>query len=393
MFSQVNRAIFVYFTTRFHLYIHAYSLLLIGRGLNLLQISVIESVVIGAIFVMEIPTGVIADRIGRRWSVTTSVVFLMMAEFLFLFSRSYPMYLFIATLTGTGFAFVSGAMESLIYDSLPEDNREERMKRTMGRYTSWGQIAFFFSPIVGGLIITDLQPWQFDLSIMLTVAVLFIGFLTALTLKEPATGWETGRKGMMGILREGWSALAGNPRLQRFVLVIILTAPFTGTLIGVLAAPHMNHNEVPPTLIGLALSAGSLIAAVMQHNAYRIEQWLGKRWGLAMLTLLPGISYLVLALITGPYWVWGMVVWMYATNDIRAPLVSAYQNTMISSKSRATALSLINMFMQLYIATVAPIYGAISTRSVPLVFVAMGLVILSASVLFRVDKVRYITHQ
>ena len=53
---NITKVIIINFCQRFHLYIHAYALLLQGRGLTLFQISTIESIVIGTIFVMEVPT-------------------------------------------------------------------------------------------------------------------------------------------------------------------------------------------------------------------------------------------------------------------------------------------------------------------------------------------------
>ena len=61
MQSNIIKVIIINFAQRFHLYIHAYALLLQGRGLDLLQISTIESVVIGTVFLMDVPTGVIAE--------------------------------------------------------------------------------------------------------------------------------------------------------------------------------------------------------------------------------------------------------------------------------------------------------------------------------------------
>ncbi|MCA9896210.1 MAG: hypothetical protein KC615_24670, partial [Anaerolineae bacterium] len=74
------------------------------------------------------------------------------------------------------------------------------------------------------------------------------------------------------------------------------------------------------------------------------------------------------------------------TNDMKAPLFSAYQNALIASQSRATVLSLINMIVSLFIAIVAPIYAAIATRSLPLAFLVMGSVILVAGITLRVDR-------
>lgn len=386
MTGNIHKLTLINFCTRFHLYLHVYALLLQDRGLTLLQVSTIESVMVGTIFLMEIPTGVLADRIGRKWSIVLSVFFMLCGELLFLFSRSYPLYLVMALLTGTGFAFASGAIEAMIYDSLPGHDRESVMKRVMGRYSSVGQIAFFISPILGAIIVSDLTEVRFNVAIGLTAAALLIGFLISLTLVEPPNVWTAERQRIVMIFRNGIAAIRTNPRLRRLVMLVVLTTPFGGTLMTTLAAPYLTQNSVSPLMIGLALSFGSLLAAFTQHNAWRVEKKLGERWGLASLVLLPGFSYLLLALIANPVAGWLMIVWMYGTNDMKSPLVSAYQNAMITADSRATVLSLINMVMSLFVAVVAPLYAAIATRSLPLAFSVMGGVILLAGVLLRVDQ-------
>ena len=153
--GNISKVIIINFCQRFQLYVHALALLLLARGLTLVQISLIESIMIFTIFLMEVPTGILADRVGRKWSIFASTLLLMSGEVIFIFARSFEWYIFIALLTGTGFAFASGAVEALVYDSLPPKNREDAMKRAMGRVNSWGQIAFVIAPIVGGLIIGD----------------------------------------------------------------------------------------------------------------------------------------------------------------------------------------------------------------------------------------------
>lgn len=379
--NNIPKLNILYFCTRFHLYIHVYALLLVSRGLSLLQISMIESVVIGTVFLMEVPTGILADRLGRKGSIVASTVLLMGGELLFLFSRTYALYLVVAVLTGTGFAFASGAVEALIYDSLPPENRQEHMKQVMGRYSSFGQIAFFLSPIVGGVIVADLTPARFTLAITLTVAILFIGVLVSLTLVEPPLPYQTQRSDPFTIFQNGVKEIRGSRSLQRWMLVAILTTSFNGTLITTLAAPYLKLHHVPPFGIGLALSIGSLLAAVMQHNAYRVE----KRIGLLPLILLPGVSYLVLAGVRSPVLVWGMVVWMYGINDMKNPLFSAYQNSLITTESRATTLSLMNMLLNLFIAVMSPFYAALAQVSLPLAFIAIGSVSLVSGLALRVD--------
>ncbi len=384
--SNITKIIAIKFCHRFHLYIHAYALLLLGRGLTLLQISLIESIVIGSIFLMEVPTGVLADRLGRKWSLAAATFLLMCGEFLFLFARSFEWYIVIALLTGTGFAFASGALEALVYDSLPPADRDDAMKRAMGRVNSVAELAFFLAPLLGGLIIGDASVQNFIPAIALTVAALFLGLLLCLTLQEPVSDSAEKAPGSRELLRSGFSLLRRNRRLRRLTLLVVFTTPFTAAMVTTLGPPYLTRNAVSPYAIGIALSFGSLLAMITQRYAYKVEQWLGQQWAIALLILLPGGLYFLLAAAAGPFATVLVVILMYGFNDMKAPLFSAYQNALIESRNRATVLSLINMFLNLFAALASPLYARLGEISLPLAFVTMGAVILLAALLLRVQR-------
>lgn len=384
--SNINKIVLITFFQRFHLYIHAYALLLLGRGLTLVQISLIESIVIGTIFLMEVPTGVLADRVGRKWSIFASTFLLMSAEFIFIFARGFAWYVFIALLTGTGFAFASGAMEAMIYDSLPEKGREEAMKRAMGRVNSFAQIAFVIAPILGGLIIGDASVENFIPAIALTVLALLLGLFVCVTLREPPIDSVEKKAGSMSLLRDGLSLLLRQPRLRWLALLVVFTSPFTGAMVTILGPPYLAQNEASPFVIGVTLSLGSLLAALTQRYAYKVEEWLGQARAIALLILLPGALYWVLAAVAGPIAPVLVIILMYGINDMKAPLFSAYQNALIESKNRATVLSMISMFLSLFLALGVPIYAGLAQRSLSLTFVVMGAVIVLAGLLLGAHR-------
>ena len=384
--SNINKIIIIRFCRNFHLYIHAYALLLLARGLSLVQISLIESIVIGTIFLTEVPTGVLADRVGRKWSIFAATVLLMSAEFIFIFARSFEWYILVALLTGTGFAFASGAVEALVYDSLPPKNREEAMKRAMGRVNSWGQIAFVIAPIVGGLIIGDASVEKFIPAIALTVVALLIGAIVCLTLREPAADSSETRTGSMTLLRDGVHLLRHHQRLRRLAMLVIFTTPITSSLVTTLGPPYLTQNDAAPFMAGVVLSVGSLLAAFTQRYAYKLEEWLGQGRAIALLILLPGAMYWLLAAVAGPAATVLVMIVMYGVNDMKAPLFSAYQNAFIESKNRATVLSLINMFLNLFAAIAMPIFAAIAETSLASAFIAMGTMIFVGGLSLRVHR-------
>ena len=384
--SNVNKVIFITFCRRFHLYLHAYALLLLARGLSLVQISLIESIFIGSIFLLEVPTGIVADRFGRKWSIVASIFLVMCGELLFLFARDFNWYVAMALVAGAGFACASGAIEALIYDSLPPESREEAMKRAMGRVNSYSLIAFVIAPIIGGLIIGDGALENFVPAIALTVVALLIGVIAGLTLQEPAVDSAEKKPGAWELLRDGVSLLRHHARLRRLALLVVFTAPFTSALITTLGPPYLAQNNVSPYVVGVTLSLGSLLAAFTQRYAYKFEEWLGRPRAIALLILLPGVTYWLLAAAAGPFATVLVIILIYGTNDMKSPLFSAYQNALIESRNRATVLSLVNMLLSLFLALGMPVYAALAEQSLQLTFVVMGAVIVAAALLLRVHR-------
>lgn len=384
--SNVSRVVLLTFFARLHFYIHASSLFLQDRGLSLFEVNVIDSIVLLSVFVAEVPTGILADRMGRKWAIITGLLLHATGELLVVFGYSFGAFALMGAMIGVGFAFQSGALESLVYDTLPQEDRESAMKRAMGSIGGAGDLGFVLSPLLGSLIVAQLAQEQFALAIVLTAGSIFVAACIAFTLHEPHTDYQIAGTPPQAILRSGLAVLRTSRALWRITLAVIFTTTFGGMLIA-LAPPHLVAHNAPTFLIGASLAGGSLLAIFTQKYAYKLEQWLGRRAGLVVATLLPGLGYLLLALATQSYSIFVLIMLVHGCAPARLPLLSAYQNTHIHSSSRTTVLSLINMLAKLWIGVGTLLGGALADHSIPLVFLLTGLMIVLATVALRVDKI------
>jgi hypothetical protein len=142
---------------------------------------------------------------------------------------------------------------------------------------------------------------------------------------------------------------------------------------------------VPPIWLGLAQALGSGISILGARYAYRLES-LGAKASLLLVTALPGVLYLLMAVVMHP--VFSVVAFcaLYGSMSLKGPIFSGHLNRHIESKNRATVLSLISMFSGLYVALVGLVIGRIGDFSVTYAFVFMGAVVLIGSLLFRVKR-------
>ncbi len=90
-------------------------------GLNPLQMVLVGTFLESAIFLFEVPTGVVADTISRRLSVIIGVFLLGLG---FLVQAIFPVFsliLLAQVLWGIGYTFTSGALQAWITDEIGEE--------------------------------------------------------------------------------------------------------------------------------------------------------------------------------------------------------------------------------------------------------------------------------
>ena len=256
----------------------------------------------------------------------------------------------------------------------------------MGNIGGAYQLAFFIAPLLGSLVISQLSLGKYLLGIGLTAASVFIAFLLSLTLQEPSAEVGPHRESSLQILKEGLAQITRSRKVQWIAAVAVLTSTFSSALV-TLYQPYFVKAGIQSSLpIGAALALGGLAAFLVQKNIYAIEHRLG-RWGLFVLSLLPGIFFLLFAFAANIFSLLPLFVLTYAFADAKNPLISAYQNEQIDSKSRATTISLINMLIKLYVAIIGLALGWVANTSIPAAFIIIGLLIICATLALRVDKI------
>ncbi|MEM7128282.1 MAG: MFS transporter [Chloroflexota bacterium] len=384
--NNTTKIALITFFSSLYVYLHANFLYMEERGLNLFQANSIWAIILGTIFLAEVPTGIVADRIGRKYSVVAALTLQLLGEVLYFFARSYWMFVLIAVIAGIGFAFLSGCVEALIYETLPEEERDEAMKRAMGINTMAHHFAFVLAPIIGAYLVPTFTMDRFLLAVALTAASIAIGLLIAFTLKEVETATQQIPQSASRILKEGFGTIVASRLLLWLAVIGMLTSSSAGTLAG-LYQPFFDQLSISSFWMGWGLSAGALLAGLSARYTYKVEQFLGIRWGFPVVCLLPGLLYLFLGVSHSALGAFLFFVLTYGSAALRDPLLSAYQNKLIESENRATILSMLNLLKSLYIALMALLMGWGADIDLGWTFVVVGVLIVAASILLRVDKV------
>jgi MFS family permease len=384
--DNITRLVLVKFLTALYFYAPYMTLFFHKRGFSYLQINSMWGIVVFTIFLAEIPTGILADRWGRRRAVQAAILLQFLGEVLFLFIQAYWLLVLDAIIAGIGFAFGSGALEALVYDELLAEKRPKDMQRVMGRLNGAGHLGFIVAFAASGWMVPQANQANFQTAILATAFAVGLGFLVTLTLQPARTprADSFSPPPALTLLKDGLSLLKAKKTLRRLILLSILTIAFWDTLSS-LYQPYFQKIGVPESLFGPTLSLASLLAFLASRNAHRIEKTFGPRWTVLITTLTPGLIYLVLFINRLP------VVGMLALalfrgfEALKAPLFADYHNQYIHSQNRATVLSMISMLAGGYTAVMGLVMGAVADRWLMGAFLIPGVLICTFSLLLRIN--------
>ncbi len=383
--SNTTLMVAVTFFANLYFYNHIGTLYLQTRGLTLGQIGSLGSILIISSLLAEVPTGILADKIGRKWSVVIALFIQTIGEYLYLFTNNYWGFALISALAGIGFAFASGAGEALLYDSLPKGDSHTLMKKATRLNASAYLICSLIAPLIGGVIVSTLTLSKFKVAILFTAISVTMAFLLSLFFKEPKRDYKHVELSPKEIFSHGLLYLLSNKQLQWIVTILILTDSFTGVLLS-LYQPYFVIFSVTPLWIGWSLSLASLLAFLVMSQLPKLEKWLGEEKAFYLMCIFPAFGYLALATFNNQFAVIMIFIITYASTFTRGPSISALINKQLDKKSRATTLSMIAMLDKLYIGVMSVVFGIMAQHSFRVTFLVMGILIFGFSVILRVNK-------
>jgi MFS family permease len=327
------------------------TIFLLDAGLSNLEAFAANAFFTAGMVLFEVPTGIVADTIGRRTSYLLGTVTLSGASLLYVMlwqvEGAFWEWAVVSLLLGLGFTFFSGAVEAWLVDALTATGYTGHLETVFGR----GQIVTG-AGMLGGSVAGGFLAEQVSLGFpfVLRGVILIVMFAVAFRLMHdigftPDKGGRPlaeMRKIASNSIEYGWRVPA--------VKWLMVEALFTGG-VGIYAfyalQPYLLELYGDPTAYEIAGLAAAIVAGAQILGgiaAPRIRGLFHRRT--SALIVMAGLSAIALALIgtVQSFWpvialttVWGLL--FAATMPIR----QTYINGMIPSRQRATILSFDSM--------------------------------------------------
>ena len=323
------------------------TLFLLSAGLNNTEAFAANAFFSVGMVLFEVPTGVIADTRGRRFSFMLGAATLLVSTLLYLLMWSIQApfigWALASILLGLGFTFFSGATEAWLVDALKAVDFKGNLETVFGRAQVVGGGAMLAGSVLGGVVAqaTNLGVPFILRAIMLGVALGFaFWFMKDLGFK-PKTGIST----VTAVKEVARGSIDGGLK-NRPVRWMMLAAPFTGG-VGFYAfyamQPYLLELYGDPNAYSVAGIAAAIVAGA-QIIGGLIVPIVRRAFTRRTSALLIGIALNVVILIaiglTDNFWVAvGLLAAWGLTFAIVGPIRQAYLNGVIASEQRATVLS------------------------------------------------------
>ena len=372
-----NIPLFIAFRVLFNArwYYPVLAVLFIDFGLSIEQYALLNVAWAAAIVGLEVPSGALADQLGRKRMVVFAAALMVVEMSLFAFAprgASWLFWVFLLNrmLSGAAEASASGADEALAYDSLAEEDRAAEWPRVLERLMRWQSGGFFVAMLVGGAVY-DVSFWQWlgipftqemtmRFPIYLTLANAVLCLLVTLRLREPGTARTRTSSG------ETWRAIvaAGRWILRTpTALAVILAGLCFDSIIRLFLTLGGNYYR----LIKLPEAAFGLVGsgfAVLGFLTPRLSKWLvahgSKRVNFSIVAALTMICLIGISF-AWPFWGVLLVAPFGIAMSMMNFFVSHYLNEAVTdSAQRATILSFRGLAFNLAYGAVGLMFAGLS---------------------------------
>jgi MFS family permease len=295
----------------------------------------------------EVPTGVVADTRGRRFSYMLGAGTLLVSTLLYLvmWQIHAPLWgwAIASILLGLGFTFFSGATEAWLVDALHATGFQGHLEHVFGRAQTISGAAMLVGSVSGGLIA---QATNLGVPYLVRAGMLGVTLLIALRFMHDL-GFSPQRNvstvaAVRNVVRGAVDGGFRNPPVRW----LMLAAPFTfgtGIFVFYAAQPYLLELYGDKAAYAIAGLAAALVAGAQIIGGLlvsRVRRIFTRRTHALILGGILNVVLLLFAGLTTSFLVALVLLAAWAlVFAIEAPLRQAFVNGVIPSEQRATVLS------------------------------------------------------
>ncbi|CAN5727389.1 MFS transporter [soil metagenome] len=377
--ARIQRSLRLFYVFRLlatsYLYVPIFMLFQEDRGLSYFERLALGGLFSAVIILVEIPTGVFADRIGRRRSMLIGALTMVASCLIATGAHGFGQFAIAETLGAISIALCSGADSAYLFDFLREHDRSHEYGRRESTASAWHLMGSAIAFAGGGLLA------QVDLALpyLVTAGVAAVAAVVACMLHDDRPVADERFPARLVLrswgaqMRSALAEVARNPRLAWLVgysavVFVLLRATVY------IYQPYLKERGLGPVAIGGLFAGVYVVASLVAYRTYRLRRKIGDETLVWALLAVLAVSFIGLAGAGNGPWMLALLVIQAVANGLYSPLTKPLLNAEITdSRRRAAILSVESMARRAAMGLFAPLVGLYGESDVMLLCGGVGL--------------------
>lgn len=295
-YKSVIRLLFVFHFFGDLILIYAVDkLFLLSRGISIQEIAVLVAIWSGLTVLLEVPTGALADRWSRKYTLVLSGLFYSLCYVTWVFSYSFWPFVLGFIFRTIGGTLVSGTLQAYTYDFLKIHEKEDDFEKIWGRCITLNTLGIAIAVAIGGY----LSEISYTLVLVFSALSPLVISIIALLLPEvKSTNRKTGRS-YLSYFRGGIRQAFSNRLILKIMLYSVIVIATLGLLEEydqVLISERLRFSN---TFIGIWAAIAVCVSSIGSFFAHRFKN-LGWRV-LSIIGITTGIGLVIISLVRSPF--------------------------------------------------------------------------------------------
>lgn len=331
-----------------------------GFDFSMEQIIKLQAFYSISMLLFEIPSGYSSDVLGRRFTLIIGTICGFIGFSIYTISDYFWHFAIAEVVMGFGMSFVSGSDSAMLYDSLFDLKKEKHYSKYEGRVTATGNYAEALAGIIGGIlayVFVKKYPEYGLQSIFIVQSVIsFTGIPAAFLLIEPQRHSLSKKEALKNIAKISKHCMIDSKQLRYNILFSALIGSATLTMAWFVQKLFLELNLTNEIELGFLWAALNIAVGTFTLFAYKVDEKLGSYKTMLLITLIIGISYILLIFDSGLYSLIIIFIF-YFIRGIATPVLKDYINKITSSEIRATVLSIRSFIIRIIFSICGPFIG------------------------------------
>lgn len=333
--------------------------------------------------IAEVPTGVFADKFGRKRSAIIGALLEGATPIIIFAGSNFTAYIIAAIVAGIGVAFVSGSLESLVHD-LP-DMTKDVYRKVMVQDTFFYQSGLIVSSALGGFMysLNHFLPFAAQAASFFVAAIVILKMSSdGEVINKREVDNSATRRARLTVfitdLKEGFLHLFKVKTIQPLIVFGCTLSVLIYLCIEYINEAAMIHYDIQPDYRGI-LIAGSKLIALIILSTITIKRFKTDKQKLLYLLFITLTVFSLYSLGIKSLYLVGFLGFNLVSST-QANFIRPILHDHIESRWRATAISAYSFVSNLFLAGASVVVGIMLQkqgvlfvqRSLLILFIAVG---------------------